>query len=268
MADYTMELRKVAEIYGTNEVKGWFKDYDLLDFLTEEQVNLIEEKGIWSKDKLANKIFDHYFMREIGFETPYMFKHFAKVKMQEIMEAKLPIIWSTCLEYNPLTNVDYEEKFTRKVEGSSASSSQTAGSESVGEDRVSQATGNASSTSSQEGSNLSVESDTPQGQISKSEILNGKYASKTVATESEATTENTTATSDSQTVNDNIERTSAGTVSQAGSDTKNETYTRTTVGNSGVMTTYQKMIQQYRDIIVAVDKDIIEELDSLFIGLF
>lgn len=34
------------------------------------------------------------------------------------------------------------------------------------------------------------------------------------------------------------------------------------------MATAQKLIQQYRDIVVAVDRDIIEELDSLFIGLF
>lgn len=39
-------------------------------------------------------------------------------------------------------------------------------------------------------------------------------------------------------------------------------------GNSGVMTTAQKLIQQYRDIVIALDKEIIDECNSLFFGLF
>ena len=39
-------------------------------------------------------------------------------------------------------------------------------------------------------------------------------------------------------------------------------------GNSGVMTTAQKLIAQYREIVIAIDKDIIEECDSLFFALF
>lgn len=98
--------------------------------------------------------------------------------------------------------------------------------------------------------------------------MQGKYASKTNATESESETTTNTQTADSQVVGDDISRSTSGTSAQSGSDTKDENYTRRMVGNSGVMTTFQKMIQQYRSIIVAVDKDIIEELDTLFIGLF
>lgn len=67
---------------------------------------------------------------------------------------------------------------------------------------------------------------------------------------------------------DEISRNTSGTLTSQGTDSKEETFTRTMKGNSGVMTTYQKMIQQYRQIIVAVDRDIIDELNSLFIGLF
>ena len=38
-------------------------------------------------------------------------------------------------------------------------------------------------------------------------------------------------------------------------------------GNSGVMTTAQKLIEQYRKIVIAVNKEIVDELDDLFIGL-
>lgn len=171
MADYTMELRRVAEIYGENEVKSWFTDYELTDFLTTSQVADITSWGVWSKEKLATKIFEHYYMREIGFETPAMFKHFAKIKMKEIMEAKLPIIWSNTIEYDPMVNVDYQESYTRNIEGTSTNNQSTEGSEIVSEDRVTTNQGQAQSEGASRGSSLTVNSDTPQGQISKSEIL-------------------------------------------------------------------------------------------------
>lgn len=70
MAKYTIELRKVCDIYTREEVENWFKDYNITDYLSQEQIQTIEKLNVWSKDKLARKIVDHYYMREIGFETP------------------------------------------------------------------------------------------------------------------------------------------------------------------------------------------------------
>ena len=39
-------------------------------------------------------------------------------------------------------------------------------------------------------------------------------------------------------------------------------------GNSGVSATAQKMIEQYRQNIIAIDRDIIQELNILFMGLY
>lgn len=71
---------------GRDEVENWFKSYNLEDYLTAEQITVLSKENIWTKDKLAKMIIDHYFMREIGFETPALFRHYAKVTMQEIME--------------------------------------------------------------------------------------------------------------------------------------------------------------------------------------
>lgn len=49
------------------KLSGWFKDYELTDFLTKTQIEQIEKAGVWSKDRLAKKIVEHYFMREIRF---------------------------------------------------------------------------------------------------------------------------------------------------------------------------------------------------------
>jgi len=232
MASYTIEIRKVCDFYGREEVESWFKEYKLEDYLTQAQITSIVQAGIWNKNKLAKKIVDHYFMREIGFETVELFKNRVKIRMEELMESYLPVIYSNSISFDPLVNVDYQETFERQVESESTNN------------------GSSESTSNSNSSGLSVNSDTPQGQINKSEILQGKYASNTGASESEsAVTDNTTTENN-------------GTANQ------NENYTKRIKGNSGVSATAQALIKQYRDIIRAVDKEIIENLNDMFMGIF
>ena len=234
MSKYTMELRELFTpikyspiILTRDDVENFFKDYELRDYLTEEQINVINNAGIWSKDKLASKIVDHYYMREIGFETIGLFKHYAKVTMQELMEEYLPLIYSSSIQYDPLVNVDFTETFEREANVDNK--------------------GNSISNSGSNSSSLGVNSDTPQGRISKSGILAGDYASSTGATETESNvdnTTNTTSTSDS-----------------------NENYVKRVKGNSGVSATAQKMVEQYRNNIRAIDREIIGKLETLFMGL-
>ena len=72
MAKYTFELRRLFDFYTRNTVEGWFKDYELSDYLTTEEIAVINDRGTWTKDKLAKKIVDHYLMREIGFDMVYL----------------------------------------------------------------------------------------------------------------------------------------------------------------------------------------------------
>lgn len=220
MSRYTVELRDIVENTSREEVEAFFTDYNLEDYLTPQEIAVIEERGTWSKEKLARKIVDHYYVREIGLETVGLFKHKAKVAMQEIMEEKLPLIYSAAIKYDPLVNVDYVEDYD------SASSSNQAGK------------------SKGTSSGLNVNSDTPQGQISKANILAGNYASSTGANESESVNEDVSNSNGSQ------------------------TYTKHVKGNSGVSATAQKMIQQYRENIIMIDRDIIKDLASLFMGIY
>ena len=251
MSKYTMELRKLFTpityknpIFTREEVEGWFKDYQLSDYLTNEQIAVINETGIWSKDKLAKKIVDHYYMREIGFETIGLFIHYAKTSMNELMEEYLPLIYSSAIQYDPLVNVDYTESFNKNAQTGNTGSSSTSTS------------GRSSSSSSSSGSALGVQSDTPQGQISKASILAGSYATSTSATENENEVGSST----------NNESTNS-TDTQSNSNSL-ENYTKRVKGNSGVSATAQKMIEQYRNNIRAIDREIIDKLDILFMGLY
>lgn len=208
MSRYTTELRFIVQNTSLEEVEGWFKDYELTDYLTEQEIAVIEERGTWNKDKLAKLIVEHYWMHEIGLETVELFKHQVKVAMKEIMEEKLPLIYSASLAYDPLVNVDFTETYTEE--------------------------------NSQDGNadGLNVNSDTPQGQISKAAILAGSYASSTGASEGTSHSEGT------------------------------QSYTRHQKGNSGALTTAQALVRDYRKNIIMINRDIINDLSSLFMRIY
>ena len=234
MSKYTIEVRELftpikynPPLYTKEQVEGFFKDYELSDYLTPAQITTITTAGIWSKDKLAKKIVNHYYMREIGQETIGLWIHYVKDTMELLMEEYLPLIYSASISYDPLINVDYTETFTRTANVDN--------------------TGESISNSTNSGNSIGINSDTPQGRVTKASILAGNYATATQGTETESQIDNTTNTT-------------------SGSESEEE-YTKRMVGNSGVSATAQKMIQQYRDNIRAIDREIIEKLEYCFFGL-
>ena len=239
MSKYTIQLRELFEpiiynppLYDYDEIKSWFTAYELSDYLTEEQIEVINNNNIWNKDKLAEKIINHYYMYEIGFETPSLFKHQVITKMREIMGYYLPIIYSNNIKYDPLVNVDYTETLDRTL------------------GNVSSGTGTGTSSSTSKSDNLSIGSDTPQNRVTRQNILNGIYASSTNYHDNN--------------INDSTETNSTSSTT---SDSE-EAYTKRVKGNSGVSATAQKMVEQYRDNILNTDLDIINELRDLFMLLY
>lgn len=224
MAKYTMELREIIDTFGEDEVKSWFMDYNLSDYLTADEIKVIEEKGVWSKEQLADRIITHFKMREIGCDSIGMFTLNCKDLMAEVMETYVPLIYSAAIKFDPLVNVDFTEEFDRSSNNRSSSNS----------------------SSRNAGSGLTVASDTPQGEISKDNILKGKYATSTNANETENSITDTS--------------------SNEGTGTEN--YTKRVKGNSGVSATAQALIQQYRDYVRALNTEIVYKLEPLFMGLY
>ena len=209
MAQYTLQLREIEAVEGRENLKKWFCDYDLKDYLTDSQIALIEEKGVWSKEKLAELIIDHYYLREIGLETPALFKLKLKVAMREIMEEKAPLIWSTSFNITPTD--EFEINSTSDTQGKTNT------------------TGN--------GNSLNIHSVTPQGQINKTEILNGTYASDTDGSENQTNTK--------------------------GSDESHNASKSWGRNRSQVM-----LLREYRENIIMINREIVEDLADLFIGIY
>lgn len=157
MASFTMELRELINYignfdYSAGEIKfkGWITDsIDLTKYLTADEIDVINTRGTWNPNELAQEIVDHFYTREIGSETIALFKKRFTQELKELMEYYAPIIYSQSIKFDPLVNVDYTET------GSNSDSS----------------------------SGLSVGSDTPQGQINKASILAGNYATSADANE-------------------------------------------------------------------------------------
>lgn len=225
---FNFTIRKLCLMYTRSEVENWFKQYNLEDFLLKSQIQVIQNADLWSKDKLATRIVDFYYMREIGLETVALFKHYAKIRMNEIMEQKLPLIYSSSIEYDPLKNMDYTEELTREAQNK----------------------GNASSNSNSNITNndFTFNSDLTQGELLLDEVKLGKYGSTATNSEANANSNDNT--------NTNSE--SAG----------NEHTVNHVTGNRGVLDTPAKMIAFYRDNIITINKDIIHELSDIFMKIW
>lgn len=230
MSKYTTTLRFIYESSeeSKNDVIETFCDYSIYDYLTPAQANLIETTGCWSKRKLADKIIQNYYFREIGFETWALFKHYAKLEMKLLMEYYLPLIYSRCLEYDPLKNNDYTETYSSNVSSNSESSGQSSSSTSSTNDGVTKF------------------SDTPN--VGLDNVEQGKYLTNATITNSSGS-----GTGDSSS---NI----------ASNENSSQTYSKNIQGRSSI--TPQNMIKQFRENIIAIDNEIIQKLNPLFMGLY
>lgn len=102
---------------------------------------------------LNKSILDYYFMYEIGFETPYLFRHYLRTKMNLIMpKFNALFVAQTEILANPLGNVNLKETLGRNI------------------------TNEANNSSSSTGNNKNLFQDTPQGQLATTDIENQKWA--------------------------------------------------------------------------------------------
>ena len=168
---------------------------------------------------LNKAILDYYYMYEIGFETPYLFRHYLKSKMDLIMpkfnalfEAEKKIL------ENPLGNTDLTETMMRNINSTGTSLSESTG------------------------KNKNLYQDTPQGELSTTDIDSQKWATNLTLNQNQ--------------IND--------TTNTNGNTAEN--YTKHLIGNNGKkynIEMYQKLVNGFE----GVNQQIINELGDLFMGV-
>ena len=132
-----------------NDFDIGLKDYEIYvpKDSTEEEV----------RNRLNKKIINHFMFREIGFETPQLFKFKLNTLMDEIMPYYNQLYESEDLEYNPLYNIELVEEFTNEITDKGKNTGQN--------------------TSTSTGDNISKNIDTPKSGATDSDLKNNKYIS-------------------------------------------------------------------------------------------
>ena len=172
------------------------------------------------RDTLNNNILNYYYEREIGFETAELFKFYLNNTMKLIMPKynELYKAQETAL-LNILGNVDLTEESSRENENEI----------------------NTSSTSNSINKNLFQ--DTPQGQISFTDLEDQKWATNFTINN-----------------NDNEDE-----ITSTGNN--NETLTRHITGNNGNKYNID-LLNDIKEKLENIDMLIINELNDLFMGIF
>lgn len=183
------------------------------------------------RSTLNQKILNHYYENEIGFETAGLFRFYLKQKMNEIMPYynELYQVQKNMIDNNLLlNNVNLSEQLSGSNTTSTTSTSQ--------------------SSSSGTTNNKNLFQDTPQGNIPTQDIdAQNVYA--------------TNVTLDRNTSSNTINDSSSGT----GSGTNR--YTKTIIGNNGGRFNIE-LLKEIETNLMNIDLLIINELNDLFMGIF
>lgn len=190
------------------------------------------------RNALNSNILNHYYENEIGFETPALFRFYLNQKLNEIMPYynELYKIQKQLIDNNLLlNNVNIREELT----GRNTNNTSTTGSS------TSNSTNNGTS------NNKNLFQDTPQGQISQTDIDNQTWA--------------TNLTLDKNTTSNTIQDTSSnkGTANTNATNT----YLKTIIGNNGGKFNID-ILNDIKNNLLNIDLMIINDLNELFMQIF
>lgn len=235
MSKYTTLVRYICETESglidgkVNDViaESWDKVFDF-DF------------PIWDENYrqvLCSKILKHYYTREIGLETVGLWKLKLDTKMNEIMPYYNERYLSTTYKYNPLFDVDYYRTTKGTDDGTNSRHGERTN------------LGNETGLTNGQSKTISKFSDTPQGGLIG--IENNEYLTSATINESSGSNDYRR----NSTNND--------TTQEVGSFNTTKDYIEHVHGKMPGFS-YGKAIKEYRDNLINIDNEIIDELKDLF----
>lgn len=185
---------------------------------------------------LNQKILNHYYENEIGFETAPLFRFYLNNKLNEIMPY-YNILYEKQLQL--LNNIDKNVNLVEDFKGTNTNESTT--------NTESESTSNSSGTSK----NKNLFQDTPQGDLNNTELENQTWATNYTMNNTENENE----------INDNSS--SNGTANSNGTNN----YLKTIIGNNGGRYNLDILADLQKNLM-NIDLLIINELHDLFMGLY
>ena len=239
--------------------------------------------------ELCFKIIKHYYTREIASETFGLWKLWINERMNEIMPYYNKLYESADIEYNPLYDVDYKRSGNKSGLGTNENSKESEKSGSINylengtenntrsaeNDRDSESAGISVNSSNSE--NIDKFSETPQNGLSG--VVDGTYLTTADVKNENANSNNSNISNDKE--HNEISENNENEYNKAGSNinNQNENASERNINTNndvweeeirGKMAgkSYAKMIMEYREAILNIDKMIIDELKDLFFYLW
>lgn len=277
MAKYTVELGRLLE-------SGFDIGLDKYPIFDENY-----------RRNLNNKIIEHFYFREIGFETAELFKRYLNRTMNEIMPYYNQLYKSELISFNPLYNVDkwetaetdfdgkqnYKGKAVLDSDFTSHSNTDNTDNFTGSVNTVSNSSANAESKTNESQNEKHVKSDTPQGLLAIGNIESELYASQaefdytiknsTTNTNENASTETTQTTNNTDlfnSVSDSTANTDSVTDSTADTITDNFTKYARHVSGKSEGETYSEMLLKFRETFLNIDMMIINDLKTCFMMIY
>ena len=237
------------------------------------------------RDVLEPKILNHFYLREIGAETPELFLYYFNRELNEQAPYFNELYRSLTFEFNPLYTVNktinhnatgtHSNIRTDNLSESSTGSGQSSSTNTQSSE--SSVTSSGSNQSSSNGTNKSGFNDTPQGAISGMENALEPQGSGYLTNASIGKSEGSSSSSESS--SSSTEGNTSGSASATSSDTRNRTNTGTQ-NNSATnvdeyidhVTGYEgkpvELIREFRNNILNVDLKIIDFLKPCFMEVY
>lgn len=287
MSRYTTEVRFLCEtLADLDESKGFD---DIEDILTLAAPKIFDfDWPIFDEEyrlPLEIKILRYYYTREICEETVGLWKLRLENKLNLIMPYYNKLYDTTLIEFNPLYDVDLTTDSRRDVENDRNRANSYKNKEDnihvSNQQSVNSGSNSSSESHSERGNDANTNreliraSDTPQGAVGN--LLDNTYLTNAQVNDHNGVNNSESSGSSSSSGQNDSERNVKGTET-SGRDSKGnalenekiknvDDYLEHIVGTRGGIT-YAKKILDLRDLIVNIDRMIIEDLSTLFFGLW
>jgi hypothetical protein len=243
-----MTLKELIDLYtidegGSQQEKLEFARSKLFDF----------EYPFWNEEyrkDFETRFMKHYFMREIGQETEFLFKWYLEDWLNINMPYWNKVFESELIEFDPLTNTKITDTDSKtKNQTQTSNTSGTGSSNGTTNGSLTEDNFDRQLESNNPDSRLQITTNDGQGVI--------EYASE--IRENNANNSKTSSGSSSD----------SSSFSSNGNATNNETEDSTKVKDGKIGTqTYSAMLNEYRSSLIRVEKQILNEMNVLFMNIY
>lgn len=255
MSKYTTEVRFICESYSGLENSEGADSVDDVILLAYPKIFTTKAKLFNEEYKtiLYPKILKHYYLREIGAETVGIWKLWMNTRLEEILPYYNQLYESALIKFEPLEDVNLSRSHTREEENNETNDN-TRGLIGGGDTSVNQ-----TGTSINNNERKDLYSDTPQGALTGVENENYLTNARKITEENTQSQSNESTTKNTYNENETQNQNKKANIT--------EQYTEIIKGKQGV-TSFSKMLVEYRESLLNIDQLVIEEFSDLFMALW